>query len=92
MRESNVSVFSSVMLCGWLCPLPRHLVKTQQTENLVCDAVNCGVCELAIALYFLVVMICKCSINPITNPHPVYNHSIACKLCGIGFSSSTGLD
>jgi hypothetical protein len=29
--------------------------------------VNCKVCELAIALYLLVVTICKCEINPITS-------------------------
>jgi hypothetical protein len=32
-------------------------------------------CELAIALWLLVATICKLSINPITNPNPVYSHS-----------------
>jgi hypothetical protein len=36
--------------------------------------VNWGVCELAIALQLHVVTICKCSINPITNPNQVYSH------------------
>jgi hypothetical protein len=41
---------------------------------LVCAVVNCRVRELAIALYLLVVTICKCSVNPITNPNPVCSH------------------
>jgi hypothetical protein len=36
-------------------------------EVLVRAVVNCRVCELAIELLFLVVTICKCSINPITD-------------------------
>jgi hypothetical protein len=28
----------------------RQLVKTQETENVMCSVVNCRVCELAIAL------------------------------------------
>jgi hypothetical protein len=44
-------------------------------EDLVRAVVNCSVCELAIALYLLVVSICKCSINPITNPNPARSHS-----------------
>jgi hypothetical protein len=35
---------------------------------------NCRVCELEIALWFLVGMICKCSINPIAYPNSVYSH------------------
>jgi hypothetical protein len=55
----------------------RQPVKIQQTEKTqsVCAVVNCRVCELTIALYLLVVTTCKCSINPITNPNPVYSHS-----------------
>jgi hypothetical protein len=49
----------------------RRLVKTQQNEKPV---VNCRMCELAIALWLLVVTIWKCSINSITNPNPVYIH------------------
>jgi hypothetical protein len=36
--------------------------------------VNCRVCVLAIALQLLVVTICKCIINPSTNPNSVYSH------------------
>jgi hypothetical protein len=36
-------------------------------------------CELAIALELLVVTICKCSINPIINPNPIYSHSYMCQ-------------
>jgi hypothetical protein len=43
---------------------------TADWEDLVRAVVNCRVCELAIALWLLVVMICKLSINPITNPNP----------------------
>jgi hypothetical protein len=50
----------------------QRLVKTQQTD---CAVVNCGVCELTIALQLLVITISKCSINPITNPNPAYSHS-----------------
>jgi hypothetical protein len=46
---------------------------TADWEDLVRAAVNCWVCELAIAL-FAVVSIFNCSINPITNPNPVYSH------------------
>jgi hypothetical protein len=38
-------------------------------------AVNYRECELATALQFLVDTVCKWSINPITNPATVYNHS-----------------
>jgi hypothetical protein len=38
--------------------------------------VNGRVQELAIALQLLVVTFCKSSINLITNPNPVYSHSI----------------
>jgi hypothetical protein len=34
------------------------------------------VCELAIAIYLLVVTIYKCSINPITNSKPVYSYTL----------------
>jgi hypothetical protein len=43
---------------------------TADWEDLVHAVVNRRVCELETALQFLVVMICKCSINPITNPNP----------------------
>jgi hypothetical protein len=54
----------------------RQPLKIQQTVKTVRVVVNCRVCELATALYLLVVTICKCSINPITDPNPVYSHSI----------------
>jgi hypothetical protein len=37
-------------------------------EDLVQAVVICWVCQLAIALYLLVIPSCKCAINPITNP------------------------
>jgi hypothetical protein len=49
--------------------------------------VNCRVCELAIALQLLVVTICKCSVNPITNPNPVYSHFITSQYTCIRFES-----
>jgi hypothetical protein len=33
-------------------------------------------CELTIELQLIVVTYSKCSINPTTNPNPVYSHSI----------------
>jgi hypothetical protein len=48
---------------------------TADWEDLVRAAVYCRVCELAIALSLLVVTICKCSVNPITNPNPLHSHS-----------------
>jgi hypothetical protein len=50
-------------------------VNTAEWEVLVRAVVNCRVCELAITLQLCVVMICMCSINPITNPNPVCSHS-----------------
>jgi hypothetical protein len=37
--------------------------------------VTCRACELAIALWLLVVTICQWPIDPITNPNPAYSHS-----------------
>jgi ribosomal protein L37AE/L43A len=48
---------------------------TASCEELVRAVANCRVCELAIALQLLVVMVWKCSVNPITNPNPVYSHT-----------------
>jgi hypothetical protein len=44
-------------------------------EDSVRAVVNCRACKLATALLLLADMICKCSINTITNPYPVYKHS-----------------
>jgi hypothetical protein len=51
---------------------------TADWEDLACAVVNCKVCELVTALQSLVLISCvhKCWINPITNPNPVYSHSI----------------
>jgi hypothetical protein len=54
---------------------------TADWEHIVRAIVNCSVCELATTLYVLVVTICKRTINPITNPNPVYSHSIAWQYC-----------
>jgi hypothetical protein len=43
-------------------------------EDLISAVANSKVHDLAIALYLFVVMICKCSINPNTNPNTVYSH------------------
>jgi hypothetical protein len=62
--------------------IKEQLVKTQQTEDLECAVVICKVWRSAIALQLLVVTscvcvcVCVCAINPISNPHPVYSHSI----------------
>jgi hypothetical protein len=60
----------------------RHQAMTDEdtadSEDLLQAALNFIVCELAIALQLRVVTICKCSINPITNPNPVYGHNQTC--------------
>jgi hypothetical protein len=58
-------------------PLPDNdwWEDTANWEDFVHAVVKCRVCELAITLWLLVVMFCKCSINPITNPNPVYSQS-----------------
>jgi hypothetical protein len=43
-------------------------------KDLIRAVVNCVVCEIAIALYLLVVATGKWLINPITNPNPNFNH------------------
>jgi hypothetical protein len=48
---------------------------TADWGDFVRAAVKCRVCELALALYLFLVTFCKSSINTITNPNPVYNHS-----------------
>jgi hypothetical protein len=48
---------------------------TADWEDLVRTVVNCWVCKLATAVKLLIVAICKLSLNPITNPNPVYSHS-----------------
>jgi hypothetical protein len=48
---------------------------TVDWEDLVRAVVDCRLCELAIALELLRVAIFKSSINPITSPNHVYNHS-----------------
>jgi hypothetical protein len=53
----------------------QRRLTTHKTENTYCAVVNCGVCELVIALWLLVVMICKWSTSLITNPNSVYSHS-----------------
>jgi hypothetical protein len=53
----------------------RQITMMMETEDLVRAVVNCRVCELAIALKLLVVTICKCSVNPITNPNAVCSQS-----------------
>jgi hypothetical protein len=51
-------------------------VKAQQTEKTVRAKVKCKVCELAIALWLLVIPNIKSAINPITNPNPVYSRTV----------------
>jgi hypothetical protein len=61
--------------CPPLEAVTRGMVKTQLTENLVCAVGNCRVFEIAIVLQVLVVMSCKCPINPLTNTNPIYSHT-----------------
>jgi hypothetical protein len=53
----------------------RYQATTGEYTAHLKDAVNCRVCELAIALWLLVVTIIKCFINSITNLNPLYRHS-----------------
>jgi hypothetical protein len=59
----------------------RHQATTGEDtvdwESLVRAVVNCRVCELAIVLELLVFTICKCSINPITNPNSIYSQTLS---------------
>jgi hypothetical protein len=48
------------------------LVKKETVRKL-----NACCIELAIALYELIFTICKCSINPITNPNPDQSHTLS---------------
>jgi hypothetical protein len=45
-------------------------------ENFMCAVftVIFGVCNSVRLSYLFVVMFCKCSINPTSNPNPVYSH------------------
>jgi hypothetical protein len=52
----------------------QRLLKTDW-KDLMRAVINCWVFELAIALWLLAVTICKWSINPVTNPNPVYSHT-----------------
>jgi hypothetical protein len=61
---------------------------TANREDLVHAVVNCRVCELVIAPYLLVITICKCSINPIINPNPVYSHSICVTIFNVWFEDA----
>jgi hypothetical protein len=45
-------------------------------EDLVCPVVICEVCRRVAAYSLLIVTNCKSAINPITNPNPIYSHSI----------------
>jgi hypothetical protein len=51
-----------------------RLMKTEKTERVL---MTCRVWRLAVALYLLVVQsrVYKWSINPFTNPNPVYSHT-----------------
>jgi hypothetical protein len=56
----------------------ERLVKTQQAgKGLAGAVVIFKVCRLAMALKLLVIPSCvyKWSINPFTNPNPVYSHT-----------------
>jgi hypothetical protein len=46
----------------------QHIVKTQKTVR---EIVNCKECEIRIALQLILVTICKCSINQVTNRNPI---------------------
>jgi hypothetical protein len=61
--ENIVGIRHQATMCG----------DTADSKDSLRAVVNCIVCELAIALYLLVVTMC--SINSITNPNPVYSHT-----------------
>jgi hypothetical protein len=44
-------------------------------KDLVHVLMRCRVCELAVVLQLLVVTICECSLNRITDPNPVGSYS-----------------
>jgi hypothetical protein len=75
--------------CNKEPPPPRpqsyNMKKFDDQKHLVRAVGNCRVYELAIELYLRVLTICKCSINPITNPNPVYSHSYTWQYCVISF-------
>jgi hypothetical protein len=70
-RESGMSATGS-------CYQAITIEDKADWEESVHAVVNCRVCKLAITSYLLVVTICKCSINTITNPYPIYSHTHTC--------------
>jgi hypothetical protein len=46
-------------------------------DRRLCVVVDCRVCEIAIALEFITITICKKLINPVSNANPVHSHSNA---------------
>jgi hypothetical protein len=54
--------------------IPHQATTGENTADCE-DLVNYRVCQLAIAIQLFVFTSSKCSINPITNPHPVYSYS-----------------
>jgi hypothetical protein len=59
---------------------------TADWEDLVRAVMNCRVCELAIALYLLVVTICKCSISAVTYRNRVCGRSYMWQYCSTKLS------
>jgi hypothetical protein len=59
----------------WETSTIGSLYQALTQEDLVRAGANCRVCELVIVLELLVVVIRRWSINPITNPKPIYSHA-----------------
>jgi hypothetical protein len=53
----------------------RESVKRKHRRRCAAVTVICRVRKPVRLLQLLVVTICKCSINPITNPNPIYSHT-----------------
>jgi hypothetical protein len=66
----------------------KWLVKTHW-KGLLYSVVRRRAHELARALQLLVVTICKCAINPVTNRNPVYSHSYTWQYSWEAYNRST---
>jgi hypothetical protein len=75
IRAKGLSVsldFSSVV---WYSLDSNNLSTEADWDGLARAVVICKMWKLAIVLQLLIVTICKLSINPISNPNPIYGHS-----------------
>jgi hypothetical protein len=56
----------------------QRLVKAGHRKDLVRGLVNCRACDLAIALWLLVVTFCKILINSVAHPKPTCSYTPSC--------------